>query len=406
MERRQKLRVAIECRILDPNQGIGTVILSLARTLSMTECEDQEYTFLVSEDLQEWLRPHVFGPCSLVVRGKPSITGWKDSLRNIALLRSLVRRFRGAHVTVPVSDGYVEENGFDVLHFPTQVAYRSSVLSIYQPWDLQHVHYPAFFKPEDFRMREVLYRAFCNQAAVVCVTSEWTRQDLVQQYGLDPGKIAVIRWGSPFEEVDAPSHAEINAIGVRLKLPRQFFFYPAATWPHKNHTLILQAMHHLANKGRMVELCLTGAKTDVYGLLLQQAKEFGLEQFVHHLGFVSPQELRVMYSLAEAMVFPSKFEGFGLPLMEAFYSGTPVLCSSATVLPETGEDGAAYFDADAPVELADLMERILDEPGFREGLKERGRAVLQHSTMLNTVQGLQHLYREVGSGTAPNRTQP
>lgn len=406
MEGEQKLRVAIECRIPDPRQGIGTVVLSLARTLSTIACEDQEYTFLVSEDLQEWLRPHVFGPCKLVVRAKPSSAQWKDALRRLTLLRSLGRKLRGRRIAVPVSDGYVEENGFDVLHFPTQVAYLSSVPSIYQPWDLQHVHYPGHFKAEDLRLRDVLYRAFCNQAAAVCVTSEWTRQDLVRQYGLDPDKIVVIRWGSIFEETGTPSGADVEAISARLKLPKSYLFYPAATWPHKNHMLILQAMHNLAKKDRMVDLCLTGARTGAYEVLMQKAKELGVEQSVHHSGFVSSQELRVIYAKAEAMVFPSRFEGFGLPLMEAFHSGTPVLCSSATVLPETGEDGAAYFDADSPLELANLIERILDEPAFRDKLKERGSLVLQHSTMLDTVRGLQRLYREVGSVTARNEAQP
>ena len=101
------------------------------------------------------------------------------------------------------------------------------------------------------------------------------------------------------------------------------------------------------------------------------------------------------------MVFPSRFEGYGLPILEAFQTGTPVLCSRATVLPETGEDGAAYFEPDSADQLADLMERILKEPEFGRHLVERGSAVLARSTMEKTVRGLQQIYQRVGASMAP-----
>ena len=387
------LRVGIECRIPDIRQGHGRMILSLAQALSKLGSDSQSYTFIVSEDMKDWLEPHIFGACRLAVL--PAATGpkWGSALRRLKPLKAIVQQWRGGRIDLPISDGFVEREGFDLVHFPTQVAYATALPSIYHPWDLQHLHYPEYFSARDIALRERYYRAFCDQAASVCVTSEWTKHDLVQRYGLDPKKIAVIRWGSTFHRIEPANADDIGEMLSRLKLPQTYFFYPAATWPHKNHALLLRAMHHLKTvEHRVVELCLTGAQGDAHGELMQLARELGLMQSVHYLGFVSAQELKNLYAGAVAMVFPSQFEGFGLPILEAFEARTPVLCSSSTVLPETAGDGAAYFDPGSPIELADLMMRVLDEPKFRATLIERGTAVLKCSSMDGTARSFKKLY--------------
>ena len=399
MPDRPKLRVAIECRIGDVRQGIGTTLISLARSLSALESGDQEYSFLVSDELAEWLAPHVFGASRLVVRSTLSGPRWKRLLRELGPVRRVSRWLRSSRLTVPVSDGFLEEQGFDLIHFPTQVAYRTSVPSIYQPWDLQHVHHPEFFSTWDVALREMYYRAFCEQAACVCVSSEWTRNDLIQCYGLDAAKIAVIRWGSMFAQGESPTPATVAETASRLNLPGRYLFYPAATWPHKNHRVLLHALHALRTKhGLQVALCLTGAQGSEHDALRKLGRELNVDGLVHELGFVSAEVLRWIYTGGAAMVFPSRFEGYGLPILEAFQMGTPVLCSRATVLPETAEDGAAYFDADSADELAELMAQVLDEPEFGRRLVERGSAVLGRSTMESTARGFQELYRHVCGG--------
>ncbi len=405
MQVEPKLRIAIECRIGSVQQGIGTVVLSLAQSLSELGSSDQEYHFLVSEEMVDWLAPHVFGPSRLVVRSALSGSRWKTALRRFEPFRLLVRRMRGGRVSVPVSDGFVEQQGFDLIHFPSQVAYRTRLPSIYQPWDLQHLHYPEFFSAEDVSLRELFYRSFCQQATAVCVTSEWTRQDLVSKYELDERKISVIRWGTLFSGTMPPAAAITAETVRRLGLPKNYFFYPAATWPHKNHNVLLYALRDLKLKhGKKVALCLTGAKGSEHAFLMKLARELNVDELIHELGFVSAEDLRSLYAGAQAMVFPSKFEGFGLPILEAFQMGTPVLSSSATVLPETGREGAAYFDADSPEELAALMLRVSDEPDFRRNLVELGWSVLARSSMEETARGFQNLYRRVHASTSDNES--
>jgi len=204
MPAKPKIRIAIDCRITDPRQGIGTAVMVFASALSRSLDVGQEYTFVVPEALKNWLAPHISGPCRLQTVPPPQLTAVKAFLRELPLLRRIWSKLRSAQ-PLPSSDGYVESAGFDVVHFPTQAAYLTGLPSIYQPWDLQHLHYPEFFKKEDWIWRDKLYRAFCKNAAYVCVQTKWTKQDLIAQYELAEDKVVVIPWGSVFEAYALPS---------------------------------------------------------------------------------------------------------------------------------------------------------------------------------------------------------
>jgi glycosyltransferase involved in cell wall biosynthesis len=400
-----KLRIALDCRNLDAQQGIGTAVLALANALSGSESVAQEYTFIVPQELQEWLRPYISGPCRLMCIPASTLSRLKKSLRAVAPLRSVWARMRSGMLPVPVSSGDVELQNFDLVHFPTQAAYLTHLPSIYQPWDLQHLHYPEFFSRTEFALRERWYRAYCAQAAFVCVQAEWSRQDVIKNYGISPDKVVVIRWGSVFDAYAAPSSQAQQATIEKYRLPRQFFFYPAITWPHKNHENIIRALHLLKKEhGRTPDAYFTGASTNFRGKLDEIAREFGVLDQLHYLGFVTTEELQSVFANATAMVFPSKFEGFGLPILEAFHAHLPVLCSNATVLPEVAQHGAAYFEPDSPVELAALMVRSMDDPDFRESLSQKGSEVLARFSMRDTAAKFQALYARTVGHSSPGRS--
>jgi glycosyltransferase involved in cell wall biosynthesis len=392
------LRIALDCRISNVQQGVGTAMLALAHALSSSESSDQEYTFIVPEEHRDWLAPHIFGPCRLRCVAASKLSRLKKSLRAIAPLRAVWTKMQTGVLTVPVSDGLVESEGFDLVHFPTQAAYLTRLPSIYQPWDLQHLHYPQFFSKTDYELRERWYRAYCAQAAAVCVQTEWSRQDVIKHYGLSPERVVVVRWGSVFEAYTPPSPDARRRTSESYRLPDQFFFYPAATWPHKNHEVIIRALHVLKSRhGRIVEVFFTGALTEFRATLDALAGELGVREQLHYLGFITQTDLQSVAASSKAMLFPSRFEGFGLPILEAFHARVPVLCSSATVLPEVAEDGAAYFDADAPEQLAGLMIAVLDDPAFRQSLIDKGSSVLARSSIRDMAQRFRELYaRTVG----------
>jgi glycosyltransferase involved in cell wall biosynthesis len=390
----RKLRIALDCRIENSQQGIGTAVLSLAKALSDSKVADQEYTFIVREDMLQWLAPYTYGPCKLAGVPASTYSTVKAALRWIAPLKFLWHKVRGRVAPIPVSDGYVEDHQFDVVHFPTQMAYLSHLPSIYQPWDLQHLHYPGFFSESEFSLRERYYRAFCERASCVCVQAAWTKQDVIDHYGLPADKVVVIPWGSVFDAYKAPSSEAICATVDKYGLPKQFFFYPAATWPHKNHEAIFRALQILKRELSLApHVYFTGLSTEHRPVLNELAQHLGIFEQVHFLGFLPPEELQALFSVATAMIFPSKFEGFGLPILEAFHARLPVLSSNATTLPEVAGDAALYFDPDSPMELASLMKEILQTPEVREELIRRGTGVLSQHSINETATRFQALYR-------------
>lgn len=389
----RKLRVAIECRIDEPRSGVGAAVLSLAHALSASTIEDQEYTFIVNKATQAWLEPHIFGPCRIVAMDRPTPSLLKRALRGVAPLQRLWTRMKTEVRFVPQSDGYVESNRFDLVHFTTPTAYSTLCPTIYQPHDLQHVHYPNFFSKTDVSQREHLYRVFCERAECVCVQTEWSKQDVIRHFGIAPDKIEVIPWGSVFDAYSDPSVVEKQVTREKFNLPDQFFFYPAVTWPHKNHEDIIRAVHLLKTEhGRSVEVFFTGISMDFRRKLDELVKALNVSAQVHFLGFVTPQELQSIFSAATAMIFASKFEGFGLPILEAFHARLPVISSNASVLPEVARDGALYFTPGSPGELAGLMMQVLDDSGLRERLVARGTAVLSASSICDMAKSFQRLY--------------
>jgi glycosyltransferase involved in cell wall biosynthesis len=390
---KRKLRIAIDCRIGDFRQGIGVAIQALAKAFSQSTIDDQEYTFIVREDMQHQLALFASGPCSVSTLPSSSPSVFKTVLRALPILRPLRERFRRYSTEVPVSDGYVESRAFDLVHFPTQVAYQTSLPSIYQPHDLQHLHYPQYFAKGEFAQREACYRAFCEQATYVCVQTEWTKADLVGNYKLPPQKVAVIAWGAATDPNICTSAT--TRVVDKYNLPQTFFFYPAVTWPHKNHLCLLHALKILRDEhGLSSTLVSTGMITGFHKTLAQAAREAGISQQIKYLGFIPAEDLLGLYRAATAMVYPSRFEGFGLPILEAFQASTPVLCSNSSVLPEVAQNGALYFNPDDSAELASLMRRILESSQTRRNLVQAGHQVLSQYSFENTARQFQALYRQ------------
>jgi glycosyltransferase involved in cell wall biosynthesis len=141
-----------------------------------------------------------------------------------------------------------------------------------------------------------------------------------------------------------------------------------------------------------VHIYFTGSSTERRSALDKLARDLGVAEQVHFLGFLTPEDLQGVFSAATAMVFASKFEGFGLPILEAFHARLPVICSNATTLPEVARDAALYFDPDSPEELASLMKMVLDRPEVREDLIKKGTLVLSRHPVDEMAASFRALY--------------
>lgn len=329
----------------------------------------------------------------LTYRGhEPALTpATREQVRTIEVeppRAGLLSRLTAPIARVPSSDGSVERAGVDVIHFTYQNGFRTRIPSLYQPWDLQHVHLPQFFSRRERAIRSRWYRELAAQAAVVVVASEWACDDVVANLQLPRKKVRVV----------APGPASF-ASRVERTGDGDYALYPASTHPHKNHERLFEALARLRDSGVVVPLVCTGIETRHAPTVRRRVAELGLEEQVRFRGYVDDNELATLYARARCLVFPSLFEGWGLPIVEAFAAGVPVVCSTATSLPELAGGAAVLFDPYDVGGMAGALERVWTDVELRSRLVVRGRERAQTYTWPRAAEEFSALYAEVTSAT-------
>lgn len=231
-------------------------------------------------------------------------------------------------------------NGIDVVHYPLTVPLPSiparTVVTLH---DIQHLDLPDLFSRGERVFRRLAYDRAARQADAVIVPSAFVRDRVVDRLRLDPGRIRVIPLGID-HDVFQP--------GAEPREP--VLLYPARPWPHKNHARLLEAFALLRRHRPELRLVLTGKGTE------RLAGPAGVEA----LGSVPHRELVAHYRRASCLVFPSRYEGFGAPPLEAMACGTPVASSCRGSLPEVCGDAAVLFDPDDPEAIAAGVLEALD----------------------------------------------
>lgn len=372
-------RICIDARLISGTTGgVEQAIIGLASGLSALTDGDEEYLFLTYEGADEWLRPYIAGPCRLLAGSPPPDALSVQLMSRYPRLRTVWHYAVGPmigrrSIRVPRSGGTIERAGVDLIHFAIQTAFLTSIPSIYQPHDLQHLHVQRFFTPYERLKREVLYRAFCGRAKMVIAGTRFVARDLEQRYRLTSDKVRIVPYACVLDQYPTPHATDLTAVQQKFDLPDAFLFYPAYSWPHKNHIGLLEALAYLRDReGTRVEVVLSGGHSEYFDVIQQHIHQLNLSEQVHSVGFVSPVELASLYRLSRGLIFPSKFEGWGLPITEAFVAGVPVACSNVTSLPDLVGDAAYLFDPDDSVQIANAMLRLWTDDALGRQLIESG----------------------------------
>jgi glycosyltransferase involved in cell wall biosynthesis len=287
---------------------------------------------------------------------------------------------------LPSSDGRVEELQADVVHFVTPQAYLTQVPSIYQPLDLLHVHEPQQFAPAHRAYRERAYRIFCEQAAWVVAMTSWGRSDLADHYGIGLDRIVVVPVPPVVVSDGGPGADDVSG-------GEDFLLYPAQTWPHKNHRGLIDALAYLRERRPEVRVLCTGRWTADYERLAEYARARGVADRIQFVGYVPGPRLSALYGVARGVVFPSRFEGWGLPVVEAFSAAVPVACSDIPVLREVAGDAAIYFDPKNLESIASAMVRLWDDRTLRDALRAAGLHRVSGLTWARVAATFRALYR-------------
>lgn len=240
--------------------------------------------------------------------------------------------------------------------------------------DVQHEYFPHYFSEEQLAWRRERIPASVQLADAVITYSRCSAAGLIEHCGAAPERTHIIpAAGFTAEELSAARVAAPREAATTPWHGCGFLLYPAADWPHKNHEMLLAALAELAARGRREHLVLTGILSEREAELRALARRLGVAPRVHFLGCVPSDRLVGLYQAAALLVFPSRFEGFGLPLVEAMQLGCPIVASRAAGVLETIGSGAVTCE-DQPGAWAEQIDRVLSDAALRQRLIRRGAA--------------------------------
>ncbi len=256
---------------------------------------------------------------------------------------------------------------------------KPSVLTFH---DMQERFYPEFFTTKEHEERFFHYDWSLRMADAVIAISEFTREMAVQITGVPRRKFRVVHHvpdALPAPERPASDHAALES--------RPFVFYPANFWRHKNHRALLEAMGRVRQQGTDVHLVCTGSRLGREAEWQSLVDQFGVADRVLHLGKVRREEISWLFQHARGLIFPSLFEGFGIPLLEAMQTNCPIACGHNTSQPDVAREAALYFDAARPESIAAAIVRLAEDGALRERLVAAGQTRLQDFTVRKLIDG-------------------
>jgi glycosyltransferase involved in cell wall biosynthesis len=266
----------------------------------------------------------------------------------------------------------INKLGIDLYHglsgeipFPL---FRSKIKSIVTIHDLIFLRYPELYKPIDRRIYRTKFKKACENADKIIAISHQTKNDIVDFFKIREEKIEVIYQGCHKRFQRSFTHEERKSITQKYDLPSEYILYVGTIEERKNLFTVVEALH----KGKLnVPLVIVGRETGYTKKVKSYINQYKLSD-IYFLKQVMNEDLPAIYQLAKVFVYPSVFEGFGIPILEALYSKTPVVTTREGCFAEAGGPGSLYIDPQNYEELAFNILRLLEDESFRLKTIETG----------------------------------
>lgn len=270
---------------------------------------------------------------------------------------------------------------------------HTGIKSVVTIHDLIFKHYPKQYKPLDNLIYDAKFKYACRHADKIVAISESTRKDIVDFYQIEPEKIEVIYQSCNDQFKQKLSEGSINAILKKYNLPRDFILYVGSVIKRKNLLNIVKALEILP-KNVSPHLVVVGEGGAYKNKVHEFLAERGMEEQV---SFITPvfEDIPALYQQAKVFVYPSVYEGFGIPVIEALYSHTPVVTSNVSSLPEAGGPDTLQVDPDSVEALAEALEKALTDEELRQQMITRGYAYVQRFDGDEAAKQMMHLYRNL-----------
>lgn len=282
----------------------------------------------------------------------------------------------------------------DVVHHAGGTAPgRTSARTVLTVHDIQPLDLPGNFNPVKVAFLRWAVPHAVRRADRILVPSEFVRRRLVDRLGADGERIDVVPWSTPPPADAAP----IETIRAKFGIIGRIVLLPAITYPHKDHVTAVRAMGHIAARHPETTLVLTGGAGPAEQEVADEIELLGIGDRVVRTGRVPAATVASLFRHATVVVFPSRYEGFGIPVLEAMHDGVPVIVADAGALPEVAGDAGVVVPAGDDVQLAVELHRVLDDEEHRRALSAAGRARAAEFAPERTADATIAAYRSVAA---------
>ncbi len=382
------MRIAIDIRILGKKRtGDETVFFELTRAVLR---QDQENTYLLLTNEQDTEKLAL-----LATRLGIAMDNAKQQL----IVLGATNRFVWNGWTLP---RYLKEAKVDVFHTQYILPFwlPETVRVVNHIHDVSFCAYPDLIDRKDLFFLNLLIPRSLRRSDAIVAPSVFTKNEIIKYYGTDETKIHVIynALGSDFQTQESSSLTE-DALREKYQLPHEYLLYVGTLQPRKNISFLIQALALLRKQIPTMKLVLVGSRSGHHfdQKIDAAIKEFQLEEQVIFPGYVDADDLPHVYQMASVFVFPSLYEGFGIPLLEAMSMRVPAVASKQPCLEEVGGNAALYFELGNVDSLVQILYSLKATEAQKEALVTKGLARVQEFSWQKSGTALVTLYQSVGA---------
>lgn len=269
---------------------------------------------------------------------------------------------------------------------------KAGIQSVVTIHDLIFIRYPQFYKKIDRTIYNHKFRKACEQADRVIAISDMTRQDIMKTYNIPDEKIDVVYQGCAPLFLKQVSSEQKENIRTKYNLPLCYILSVGSIEQRKNLLLIVRALRQL---GKDIHLIAIGKRTPYTDIVETYIKENNMQQQVSILNNVPFEDLPGFYQMADLFIYPSFFEGFGIPIIEALHSNVPVIAATGSCLEEAGGPDSLYVEPNDVNDLSEKIDWILSTPAQAELMKKAGKEYVKRFTDQQIANDLMNVYRNV-----------
>jgi glycosyltransferase involved in cell wall biosynthesis len=369
------MRIGIHAVPLLPySTGRETYVSSLLEALAQVDQVNQYYVLVSPQNRHLFQRPEPnFHAVTVKLPSLPTRRLWEIAYLHLS---PLVRGLDVIHLTEGPVPLYQPPNALAVVH---------DILPLLHP--------ELFARKARLYYRQALSRGVGKLGAVI-VASEQSKRDLIDHLSADPARITVIPLGVNRRFQPLKDARPLQEVRERYGLPQKFILYVGTIEPRKNLVRLIRACRTLRRRGLPHALVIAGGKGWLCDDVFEEAAREGANAVIF-TGFVRDEDLPFLYNTADVFAYPSLYEGFGIPPLEAMASGIPVVCSNRASLPEVVGDAAFLVDPEDEREIASALEKVIGDHKLRARLRRAGLARSSLFSWENTARETLSLYESV-----------